>query len=413
MAFGKSSRFGGGGGGGSAGAGAGASWGSTSASASSSSSHRACTNWARDGTCRFGSSCKFSHSSKGGEGGGGGGSGFGHARQSSSQQGFGRVGVAGGFGNQNNNYNNGGGGGGGFGSGVKKSHQQSQDSSASSKSCTNWTQTGSCRFGSKCKFNHSTPTSSFGGGVTSFGAFAGSNMQSSSQSTFGRSTDFGTVGGLSLQGGHAVHGASTFGRSGTAFGGSSNVPQQSQSSSISRSPCTNWVTSGNCRFGSRCKFSHSSNGEGSNLQQISPSRSPPCRSWDRDGSCRFGSNCRFVHATRDAEMDYGDNSSVSGGGSFGFGTGIFGSQKAPERVVSGQGLFVGMSGVPDQQVPTHVNSSPQMQQGAFAARSAPFQPAPSPADTIWYTDEEMEAFKASEFQIGRIPEVEPPATLCL
>ena len=61
----------------------------------------------------------------------------------------------------------------------------------------------------------------------------------------------------------------------------------------------------NCRFGDKCKFSHSIPPSSSLVAVPAPPKAgtpskaegdKPCRSWDSHGKCKFGDKCKFKHA---------------------------------------------------------------------------------------------------------------------
>lgn len=54
--------------------------------------------------------------------------------------------------------------------------------------------------------------------------------------------------------------------------------------------CKDWA-SGQCKFGSSCKFSHA---DGTPSREWTETRMQPCRDW-ANGACKFGDGCRFNH----------------------------------------------------------------------------------------------------------------------
>jgi len=72
----------------------------------------------------------------------------------------------------------------------------------------------------------------------------------------------------------------------------------------SNKPCFNWNSTGTCKFGNNCHFSHGPVGPpggvapGSGPPINSGGQRPPpvkCKNWQNTGSCQHGQNCRFVH----------------------------------------------------------------------------------------------------------------------
>lgn len=128
--------------------------------------------------------------------------------------------------------------------------------------CFDWTRTGSCSYGSKCKFAHppksGTSRGSRGAGFTS-----------------------GKGGGNK----------NTAGQKGSSGGGSTG--------SGSNGVCFEWQRTGKCSRGNSCKFQHGTTGSGSGGGGGGASGGNGgkgiCYEWQRTGNCSRGNNCRFQH----------------------------------------------------------------------------------------------------------------------
>jgi hypothetical protein len=70
------------------------------------------------------------------------------------------------------------------------------------------------------------------------------------------------------------------------------VPPASSTAPEKR-PCRDWVASGRCKFGDKCRFSHEPAavvaGGGAAPKQT-------CKVWAAGGQCQYGVKCRFSHA---------------------------------------------------------------------------------------------------------------------
>jgi hypothetical protein len=71
------------------------------------------------------------------------------------------------------------------------------------------------------------------------------------------------------------------------------VPPAASSTAPVKRPCNNWLASGKCQFGDKCRFSHEPvavvAGGGAALKET-------CRVWAAGGQCQFGVKCRYSHA---------------------------------------------------------------------------------------------------------------------
>ncbi|XVF60145.1 hypothetical protein PTKIN_Ptkin08bG0020400 [Pterospermum kingtungense] len=162
------------------------------------------------------------------------------------------------------------------------------------KNCSYYMRTGSCAYGSNCKFNHPEPS-----------AAEGSNSSSPAPSGFG---------------GHS---------SGNYNAESNALPSSSSSSSSSSKPelnvlglpirmrvkdCPYYMRTGSCGYGSNCIFNHPDlTAEGSNSKFHHPKAGPSkptgfssaglplrpdrkiCWSYEKVGICKYGRSCCFHH----------------------------------------------------------------------------------------------------------------------
>jgi len=132
--------------------------------------------------------------------------------------------------------------------------------------CFSWERTGSCSYGSKCKFTHPPKSGSSGG-------------SSGTGKTFGKGAgDRSRKGQIGIGGG------------GSNTGGSA------------RGVCFEWQRTGRCPNGNSCMFQHTGTGTiagrggggggGGGGKGI-------CHDWQRTGNCAKGNNCRFQHVGND------------------------------------------------------------------------------------------------------------------
>lgn len=121
--------------------------------------------------------------------------------------------------------------------------------------CYSFQNNGSCKFGDSCRFNHGDGASSTGGA-------------SGFSSSRGRGGGRGGFGG---------------GRGGGSAGGEGG------------SACYAFRDNGFCKFGDSCRFGH-----GGASGSSRPRSSNVCNQFKSSGNCSYGDSCRFVH---DANAD--------------------------------------------------------------------------------------------------------------
>lgn len=65
--------------------------------------------------------------------------------------------------------------------------------------------------------------------------------------------------------------------------------------------CRKWVTTGTCRYGSKCQFAHGV-AELRKLVRHPLYKTSLCKSYQASGMCRYGSRCRFIHDETEQEL---------------------------------------------------------------------------------------------------------------
>jgi len=186
-----------------------------------------CYSFQSSGSCKFGSQCRYSHGEDGGA----------------------QQGGSGGFSS---------GGGGGY---------RSAPRSGPAGPCYSFQESGSCKFGNQCRYTHGDePTSGSAGGGGAPSRYNTGDRYSSGPRSFGSS-----------------------------FGG-----QRSGGAG----PCYEFRDTGVCKFGDQCRFNHGAassgggGGDGGGDRYESRRERPNggvCYQFKNAGNCTYGEQCRFSH----------------------------------------------------------------------------------------------------------------------
>lgn len=167
------------------------------------------------------------------------------------------------------------------------------------KVCYNFKETGSCRFLDKCRFSHDADN-----GITAdddsndSGFEIVNNRKNRSKQSGNQYNEYNRNINVVNQQSRQSRGAQNDQTTGTS--------QSTSSRSIDKQ-CHQWIDTGRCSFGDKCRFSHlgadSSNNDTavdtSNTSTRSSDRptgnSNECYEFAESGECKFGDRCRFSH----------------------------------------------------------------------------------------------------------------------
>eukprot|EP00755_Sulcionema_specki_P024275 Sspe_Gene.80871::Locus_51326_Transcript_1_1_Confidence_1.000_Length_853::g.80871::m.80871 len=150
------------------------------------------------------------------------------------------------------------------------------------RTCLMWQQ-GKCRYGTACRYPHSTTNNDRereGGGA---------------HATPVRNSDGTSAARKECR--YFAEGECRYGSSCRDLHVSTS---RSSTSSTPQRPCSNWSDTGRCRYGSSCRYQH----VGSTPARSSPSSSfaspsspsnTVCRNLENNGRCPFGASCYYLH----------------------------------------------------------------------------------------------------------------------
>lgn len=63
---------------------------------------------------------------------------------------------------------------------------------------------------------------------------------------------------------------------------------------MSAAPCRNFLSTGTCDYGSRCRFSHDT----ATRRDRPPPGQTPCFHWEKSGACPYRDRCAYLHRPR-------------------------------------------------------------------------------------------------------------------
>jgi hypothetical protein len=62
--------------------------------------------------------------------------------------------------------------------------------------------------------------------------------------------------------------------------------------------CKNWIETGHCNYGAKCRFAHGKNELMNKVSQNDKYKSKLCFSFHKNSYCPYGNRCLFIHDER-------------------------------------------------------------------------------------------------------------------
>jgi len=160
---------------------------------------------------------------------------------------------------------------------------------ANNNSCYSFGETGSCRFGDRCRFSHGGAAPGAQRTERKPRREAGEARDNSCYS-FAQNGTCKFADACRFSHGGAAPGASSAAGGHSAGGFRGRRRPQASKSQL----CFSWSESQTCQYGDQCRFAHGENDD-RDLNMLKRRAAGVCYNWKESGECKFGEGCRFAH----------------------------------------------------------------------------------------------------------------------